>query len=204
MDRKILENIAERKWNMLKMENYLISRIVLCIGAAVLIAFIYLPAAYAQDFDPAKGDTVGDPIIVHEPDKHYMVLKGGVIGGGGGNAFRDDFHADSRVKAVIIWAGQYVSAVQMLHEDKQLPRHGGIGETKYIFELEQGEYIIGISGRAEGFVDSIIIHTNKRRSPKYGGKGGSSFSIMAPKGKEVVGFHGKSGALIDSIGILTK
>lgn len=185
---------------MFKMKNHLISRMVLCTGAAVLIAFIYLPAVYAQQPDSGKADRAGDPIIVHEPGKGYMDLKGG----GGGNNFRDDFHADSRVKAVIIWAGQYVYSVQMLHSDKQLPMHGGIGGTKYFFGLEQGEYITGISGSAEGFVDSIIIHTNKRQSPRYGGSGGSHFILMAPEGKEVVGFRGRSGAIVDSIGILTK
>lgn len=37
---------------------------------------------------------------------------------------------------------------------------------------DEDEYLIGVSGRAGWYVDSLRFHTNKRVSAVYGGAGG--------------------------------
>ena len=129
-------------------------------------------------------------------------------GGGGGNEFTDSrAPAGASVAEVRIWAGEYVDSVQMVYllpNGRILPgaRHGGTGGNSYVFRLNPGEYIIGISGRHGKNIDSLTIHTNRRSSQAFGGRGGDrNFRIDVPAGNQAVGFTGRAGIYLDAIGL---
>jgi len=132
-----------------------------------------------------------------------------VVGGSGGNAFQDSsIPANARVSEVIISAGSFIDAVQLVYitpdgRTATSTLRGGSGGTRNSFRLGSDEYLIGISGRHGRNIDSLRLHTNKRTSPVYGGSGGANdFRIEIPSGNQVVGFIGRSGRYLDAIGLL--
>ncbi|NIN00457.1 MAG: jacalin-like lectin domain protein [candidate division Zixibacteria bacterium] len=133
----------------------------------------------------------------------------GPYGGSGGTRFEDMIPAGSRIVEVQIRAGAYIDAIKIFYENggvrDSFPKRGGNGGQLYRFILDNDEFITGISGRYGVFVDSIIIHTNKRDSPRYGGRGGANqYEVPADQGHIVVGFLGRAGAFVDAIGVITQ
>jgi hypothetical protein len=140
----------------------------------------------------------------------------GTSGGDGGDPFTDTGAGNAaltislpdttRVRGVIIQSGNYVDGIQLVYilrgQTVSWGYHGGAGGDHHEFWLDSDEYITGIEGRSGAFVDSLIIHTNKRSSPQYGGDGGANaYSYDVPPKFHVMGFWGRSGDYIDSIGI---
>jgi Jacalin-like lectin domain len=78
-----------------------------------------------------------------------------IVGGEGGSAFADQLpQSGARVVEVQINAGNYVDSVQIVlalpdGQSFTAPRHGGSGGRRNTFRLDSGEYIVGISGRAD-------------------------------------------------------
>jgi len=132
------------------------------------------------------------------------------FGGQGGQEFIIHLQEDSeRIVAIQGTAGDFVDAFQIISlnaagQYSELDVVGGSGGQQFLFELNDGEYLTGISGRYAGFIDQIQFHTNLRTSPIYGGAGGQKFSLRAPAGAEVVGFAGRADWYIDAIAIVTR
>ncbi len=133
-----------------------------------------------------------------------------LAGGSGGTDFVDaDVPAGGRIVEVRIRAGEYVDSIQMIYSmpdgrPLEAPRHGGEGGRGVSFRLDQGEYIVGLSGRCGQYVDSVRIHTNKRTSELFGGRGGErDFRIDVPDAddNQATGFIGRSGEYLDAIGL---
>lgn len=132
----------------------------------------------------------------------------GPAGGNGGEPFDHyDVPEGGRLTAIHTYAEQVVNALRFDYADTtggggECPRVGGLGGDHHVFYLEEGEYLIGISGRAGWYIDSIQYRTNKRRSLLYGGAGGDrDYTLEAPAGYEIVGLFGRSGWYIDSLGV---
>ena len=76
------------------------------------------------------------------------------------------------------------------------------GKWSYI-DLEEGEYIIYVKGRAGTLIDQLTFYTNMRRKfGPYGGSGGQAFNISVPNNAKVIGFTGKVGPSINQIGLI--
>jgi hypothetical protein len=131
-----------------------------------------------------------------------------LAGGSGGTSFlEDDIPPGARVVEVRVEAGDFIDSVQMIYSFPggrpiEAARHGGEGGRATSFRLEQGEYIVGLSGRCGSYVDSLRIHTNRRTSQLFGGSGGErDFRIDVPDGNQAIGFMGRSGMYLDAIGL---
>ncbi|MBZ5643390.1 MAG: hypothetical protein LAO19_11565 [Acidobacteriia bacterium] len=131
-----------------------------------------------------------------------------LAGGSGGTEFVDaDVPAGGRIVEVRIHAGEYVDSIQMIYtmpdgRPLEAARHGGDGGRGISFRLDQGEYIVGISGRYGQYVDSVRIRTNKRTSEVFGGRGGErEFRIDVPDDSQATGFIGRAGEYLDAIGL---
>jgi len=129
-------------------------------------------------------------------------------GGSGGSVFVDgDIPEGAEILEVRVHAGDFVDSVQMIYtlrdgRTQEAARHGGNGGRTASFRLEQGEYIVGLSGRCGTYVDSFQIHTNRRTSQVFGGRGGErDFRIDVPDGNRATGFAGRSGEYLDAIGL---
>ncbi len=129
-------------------------------------------------------------------------------GGRGGTEFADEeIPVGARISEVRIHSGSYVDSIQAIYtlqDGRQYEGslHGGSGGKLQVFKLDADEYIVAISGRHGNYVDSLVIHTNKRRSPAYGGRGGNKeYRIDVPSGNRGIGFSGKSGKYLDAIGL---
>ncbi|MBZ5661384.1 MAG: hypothetical protein LAO08_13345 [Acidobacteriia bacterium] len=133
-----------------------------------------------------------------------------LAGGSGGTEFVDaDVPAGGRIVEVRIHSGEYVDSIQMIYSmpdgrPLEAARHGGEGGRSVSFRLDQGEYIVGLSGRCGTYVDSLRIHTNKRTSELFGGRGGDRefrVDVPDPDHNQATGFFGRSGEYLDSIGL---
>ena len=131
-----------------------------------------------------------------------------LAGGSGGTDFVDsDIPAGARIVEVRVEAGEFIDSVQMIYSfpdgrPVEAARHGGEGGRAASFRLEQGEYIIGLSGRCGKYLDSLRIHTNRRTSQLFGGSGGErDFRIEVPDESQATGFVGRSGKYLDAIGL---
>lgn len=134
----------------------------------------------------------------------------GPAGGKGGNAFADYLAPENgRITAVHIYADRYIDAIQLEYTTESgeaglLPKIGGLGGELNIFALDEDEWITGISGEADWYVDALVIHTNKRKSPVFGGQGTQEFAFLAAEGSGVVGFFGRADWYVDALGIYTR
>jgi len=129
-------------------------------------------------------------------------------GGRGGTEFSDrDVPVGARISEVRIRGGSYIDSIQVvytLRDGRQYAgaRHGGDGGNLSVFRLDSDEYIVAISGKHGNYIDSLVIHTNKRKSSQYGGSGGSrDYQLQVPSGNRGVGFSGKAGKYLDAIGV---
>ena len=132
----------------------------------------------------------------------------GPAGGNGGKPFDHyDVPEGSRLTVIHTYAEWVVNALRFDYADAaggvgECPQIGGLGGDHHVFYLDEDEYLIGISGRAGWYIDSIQFRTNKRRSLLYGGVGGDrDYAFEAPAGYEIVGLFGRSGWYIDSLGV---
>jgi Jacalin-like lectin domain len=160
-----------------------------------------LPHAEAQDLkaieaDLSGGGTAADPL--------------GIFGTGAGVPFRDRAISPAfLIHRVVIRHGCGLDAVKLVAKNpktgeiKELDHHGGRGGKEEAFELQEGEYIVGVSGRTGTGVDSLIIHTNLDNSKKFGGDGGTDdYRSMAPPGCQVIGFYGRAHGAVTRIGVV--
>lgn len=132
----------------------------------------------------------------------------GPAGGNGGKPFDHyDIPEGGRLTAIHIFADWVINGIQFDYIDADgqsgdNPLIGGPGGKHHIFNLDEDEYLTGISGRAGWYIDSIRFHTNRNGSPVYGGPGGDrDFSFVAPEGFEIGGLLGRSGWYIDALGV---
>ena len=132
-----------------------------------------------------------------------------VFGGNGGNTFSDPvIQTGGRVTAVQIQYGDRIDSVQFTYSlpngtTASSARHGGSGGRSATFQLDNDEYIVGLSGRYGDTLDSLRIITNKRTSQIFGGGGGDrDFQISVPGGNQAVGFIGRAGDYLDAIGLV--
>jgi hypothetical protein len=141
---------------------------------------------------------------------HHIVssqmVDSNIIGGLGGMPFNDSPSLGHSISSVKIRAGVFVDSIHVSYNPpNNIPPkepHGGNGGSEYVFFLNNGEYITGISGRHGKFIDALRIHTNYRVSPLYGGPGGVPFNLYAPNNYHIIGFYGRSGSYLDAIGII--
>ncbi|MBN2337078.1 MAG: hypothetical protein JXP48_00950 [Acidobacteria bacterium] len=129
-------------------------------------------------------------------------------GGTGGQQFADrQVPLGARISQVRIRTGRYVDSIQAVYTLPggslyEGPLYGGTGGTLNVLELAANEYITGISGRAGNYVDSIVVHTNRRSFPAYGGSGGrQAFRLEVPAGNQALGFTGRAARYLDAIGL---
>ena len=78
-----------------------------------------------------------------------------------------------------------------------------------LINFKEGQFLIGICGRAAKFVDAIAFITNEYQvdvcvDRAFGGEGGNEFYLFAPPGYKIRQFFGRSGAALDAIGIIAE
>lgn len=139
------------------------------------------------------------------------LLQLGPAGGTGGKRFEGYSIPDgARVTAVHIYTDWVIDALGfdfVLADGTagSLPPIGGLGGQHFMFQLQDGEYLTGISGLYGWYVDAIRFHTNQRTSELFGGEGGIyDFEFKAPDGYEVTGLFGRADWYIDAIGLFAR
>jgi predicted flap endonuclease-1-like 5' DNA nuclease len=135
----------------------------------------------------------------------------GPSGGLGGHYFSDyTLPPGTQLKAVHVFAERYVDAVQFVYSDAagnqgELPQIGGLGGKHFAFILDDDEYLTGISGLYDWYIDCIQFHTNKRVSERYGEpNAGQEFHYTAPDGYEIFGLFGRANWYVDALGVLAR
>ncbi len=135
----------------------------------------------------------------------------GPSGGAGGQEFTEyTIPMGATLNEIHVFTDRYIDALQIVYTDATgqtvtLPKVGGLGGEQHVFTLEADEYLTGISGHTDWYLDSIRFHTNKRTSEMYGGESGMvEFRFEAPPESEVIGFFGRTDWYVDAIGIVTR
>jgi hypothetical protein len=134
------------------------------------------------------------------------------VGGTNGTNFmlpatRNDILSTENITRVVIKHGRRVESIEIAYTDRrnisQAEAAGNNAGQLSFFELEEGEFITYITGRAGTLIDQITFHTSMRRTfGPYGGNGGQDFEINIPSNAKVIGFTGKVGPSIKQIGLI--
>ncbi len=132
-------------------------------------------------------------------------------GGEGGQPFEDYLLPEgAQIKEIHVFAADYIDALQIVYQNAEgqiveTAKIGGLGGVHHTLVLEEGEYVTGISGHSDSYINSLRFHTNKRTSETYGRLiGDKEFRHDAPVGKEVVGFCGRADWYLDAVGIIAR
>ncbi|CAE6501971.1 unnamed protein product [Rhizoctonia solani] len=98
------------------------------------------------------------------------------------------------ISSIQVWWSDLVYSIQFTYSDHvdgrelnlSTARHGGPGNQYNQFALEDGEYIVTISGRqAVNCITQLCFVTNRgRTSEVFGGGEGQSFSSLAPRDRD--------------------
>lgn len=135
----------------------------------------------------------------------------GPSGGESGQEFADcTIPIGAELKEIHIFAERYIDAIQIVYlnaegETVAMPKIGGLGGQPYIFTLDDDEYLTGLSGHCDWYIDNLRFHTNKRASDFYGGYNeDGEFRYEAAPGSEIVGLFGRADWYIDAIGVVTR
>jgi hypothetical protein len=134
------------------------------------------------------------------------------VGGTNGTNFmlpaeRFDILSTEDITRIAIQHGRRIEQIEIEYANRrnitQVESVGNdAGEWSFI-ELEKGEFITYITGRAGTLIDQITFHTSLRRTfGPYGGSGGQDFEINIPSNAKVIGFTGKVGPSIKQIGLI--
>jgi hypothetical protein len=139
------------------------------------------------------------------------ILQLGPAGGTGGKPFNNySIPEGARVTGVNIFTEWVIDALGFDYMDAdgeagRLQPIGGLGGSYMHVELDEDEYLTGISGRYGWYVDAIRLHTNKRITNLYGGESGfHDFEFLAPEGYEITGLFGRADWYIDALGVLAR
>jgi hypothetical protein len=134
------------------------------------------------------------------------------VGGTNGTDFmlpstRFDILSTEDITRIVIRHGRRVESIEIEYANrrniKQSEAAGNHTGQLSFFELEKGEFITYITGRAGTLIDQITFHTSMRRAfGPYGGTGGQDFEINIPSNAKVIGFTGKEGPSIKQIGLI--
>lgn len=136
--------------------------------------------------------------------------KSDLVGGWGGNEFADFvIPANAEITAIVLRAGIYLDALQFEYKlpdgsIENSPYWGGLGGFEHRIQLSSGEYLTGISGKCNRYIDSIHFHTNFRTTELYGGSDGQPFTLASPDASRIIGVYGRSDWFIDAIGIISQ
>jgi hypothetical protein len=128
-------------------------------------------------------------------------------GGRGGVPYQVFARSGERIRKVTVWHRDYVDGIQLETDKGTLTRIGGTGKSldirHDIFELEDDEFLTGVTVEYWTYIDRISFHTNKRNLGPWGGIGGRvTKTLRAPEGRAVAGFKGRHWALVDSIQLM--
>ncbi|XP_072988750.1 protein GOS9-like [Typha latifolia] len=135
------------------------------------------------------------------------VVKVGKWGGNGGNPF--DTGAATRLLDIRVRHGGAIDAIQIMYmKDGKIqwtPQYGGNGGVLTEITLQEGEFLISISGYYGTFQDYYVVRsltfgTNLSTYGPYGEQEGTTFSIPLEDGK-IGGFFGRSGGFLDAVGV---
>lgn len=140
------------------------------------------------------------------------VLFSDKVGGTGGINFmlpaeRFDILSTESITRIAIQHGRRIEQIEIEYanarDNRQVESAGNdAGEWSFI-DLEEGEFITYITGRAGTLIDQITFHTSLRRTfGPYGGNGGQDFEISIPSNAKVIGFTGNVGPSINQIGLI--
>lgn len=130
----------------------------------------------------------------------------GTFGGGGGEAFNElPDNCGATIRRIVIRSGSVIDGIHIIYrlsngQEYTGEHYGGHGGGLHTVNIntDGGERIIGVSGKAGGFVDQLEFVTNWGRIlGPYGGCGGGNFKVNSC---HVRGIYGRSAALVDSIG----
>ena len=123
-------------------------------------------------------------------------------GGYGGKSFKDshDIEAWGQITKIIIRHGNEIDGITVTYNDGTTTTHGGNGGNQSVINLERGEYISKVEGRAGSRLDYLYFHTSRGKEyGPFGKKGGNPFDCNFGS-KGLVYFFGRAGNRIDQIG----
>lgn len=137
---------------------------------------------------------------------HAQVKELAAVGYPGNKSFTDQ---SVDIKAVRVWYGRQINAVQLKTKTKDFDSRGRQTGSSALFQLKAGEYITRITGTYGNacyrYITSLQIHTNLRSSKTYGRSfGGRKFEFEIPSGSTFAGFKGEYGTELNRLGVLYK
>ncbi|MDC8012620.1 insecticidal delta-endotoxin Cry8Ea1 family protein [Tahibacter soli] len=127
---------------------------------------------------PARTWRYLDPAVTDKPTQIPVDMQTGPVGGQGGTEFLDD-PKNKPITRIVVYAGARVDGLEIFYGGVSGGLHGKRGGSTHAHDLEPGEKIIGVWGRAGAALDALYFETNKNRQIGGGGGGGNEW-IASP------------------------
>jgi phospholipase C len=161
-------------------------------------------------------------IIVQESAPHPSTRAPGaayLFGPSGGNGGNSSDRAPGlvpvggRITELDIWHSGHVDGIAVKYVDANgnagvLPWQGGTtrkGDRLSQIEFSPGEYIIGISGCYDSYLELLLVTTNLCTYGPFGtGNERATFHYEVWPGFDLVGFFGQAGSTIDALGCVLR
>jgi len=119
-----------------------------------------------------------DPTVTEKPKEITAELQTGPHGGQGHTEFADD-PKGKPITRIVVHAGARVDGIEVFYGGVSGGLHGWRGGSTHTLDLEPGETIIGVWGRAGAALDAVYFETSKSRQVGGGGRGGGDW-IASP------------------------
>ncbi|CCG84019.1 protein of unknown function [Taphrina deformans PYCC 5710] len=114
-------------------------------------------------------------------------------------------HVGSGVRHIEVFSGACLDGLVLHYRDPDGGQQvfGNRGGQRRVFELSEGEELVGLVVRSGEWVDGVQFLTNRQRSEFYGNRhGGSEHVVNCPPGHRICGFFGEVDAWVNKIGVL--
>ena len=164
------------------------------------------------EFDPTQNFTMPalTSLTYGTPSLCYQVGSSLAYGGSGGHPFNDTnvmtaIQKHQRITTVQLRSGNYIDNLTVTYQINNTivqRTHGSNGGTLGPFlTLLPGQFITGISGRSDTYINNLQLQISDGRTVGGGGSDGTPYAWKVPSGYFVLGFSGRSGSYLDQVQI---